>query len=1093
MTAAPSSPARGRPVSQMREGRRGAVSFHRRRSASHGSTGAASTPGSGSPAQPVGRASPRPGAPPRPGALPRPGAPPRPPAAVPARGSVQRPAAAVLRSSNRKRPGETGTARSRQRAEGATREPAVGSVGSVGTDRVERRAARTAGLGRPAGFHKASPGARLWSPAPSGAGPSVEAPVWARRPVGSAASLRAGGASPSPVPSSVPAHPAWDRTFATPVGRSRTEPSTPFAGHRLALSRNPPWGIASTLLTRPPIGATPMRAPAGAPGRQLPTEAPRLAAQSPPVRPGSAQTGASSPAAVTAAAASAEKGVGASAWSLLRRATVGLQAPSTVGPSRVRRDGTPTQPPIGGHAARSIRPPTRYVVHRRAHVHGDAESLPPRQLSDSSRGWPSGSAADWATGGPSTAAAAVVPPRPKSGGGIWARRRTGMARQSDAVRRFHSPAPLASSLQARSVGDGTGPPRPLASPGALARYGWPGAGEPAPLATPARPSPGSGFALGAVAHGAPWHSSSSSARRIRQRPGASSPAVVTGAAGLTASAGNGVRASPWSLLRRATVRRPTSPAAPASARRDATSTPSPIGGHGRSSSGLPTQDLPQHRVHLRGDANSSTPPQLADSLPRSSSSDPAAPPARGKPSSANAAVVPPLRKGGRSLAPRRAGIARRSDVARWSHRPAPLATVMRARSASHQAEPRYRPMGRREVPLMPGGPFPSVLGRSAPGQLPPPVARAHAPTAAGARAWPPTQGRQGSLPPGSPPRSGPVLDPGLFSAAASPMPVAGDRADTPETLRRRTRGLPLGRRPAVRPARAATETAVPEGKILPNRNVRRSPASTPPGRANRPSSAESGRGLRSPWSAESGQGFRSLRAPSPLASSRWPAPARAQHQPRGGTAGGNRISILQRTAPARGELRAGRSSVPASGNESAHRPAGRAGHGPHRHQPGPQRGRLPAPGPLPVRTPPPSGVAGLPVGGAMALAGRLQRAAVATTVPPVVGSSEPGTAAAGPAAVAAHRSGAKATVGVPSVQRRRGPTLDDRASVPPLPPVPGPAGPEPATAAAPSRRNGHEAEHGDGLDHLVDRVVEALEDRVLGELERRGGRFLGAF
>ncbi|HEV2070039.1 MAG TPA: hypothetical protein VGR26_09620 [Acidimicrobiales bacterium] len=146
-----------------------------------------------------------------------------------------------------------------------------------------------------------------------------------------------------------------------------------------------------------------------------------------------------------------------------------------------------------------------------------------------------------------------------------------------------------------------------------------------------------------------------------------------------------------------------------------------------------------------------------------------------------------------------------------------------------------------------------------------------------------------------------------------------------------------------------------------------------------------------------------------------------------------------------------------------------------------------------MRTPPPSGVAGLPVGGAMALAGRLQRAAVATTVPPVVPSSEPGTAAAGSPAVGAHRSGAKATAGVPSVQRRSGLTLDDRASVPPLPAVAGPARPEPATAVTPTRSGGQEAQNGDGLDHLVDRVVEALEDRVLGELERRGGRFLGAF
>ena len=1018
MTAAPSSPARGRPVSQIREVRRAVASFQRRRSLGHGSTGPPSTPGSGSPAQLVRRASPGPGARPRP------------PAAVPAPGSVQRPAAPVLRSSNRKRPGETGTAPSRQETEGsgkapsrrvtggATRKPAVGGVGRVVADRVERRAAGIAGLGRPVGFHKASPGAPLRSPARSGTAPSVEAPVLSRRPVDSATSVRAAGGSPGPVASSVPAHTASGRTFATHVGGFRTEPSTPIAGHRLPLSRTPPWGVASPLLTRSPIAPTPMLPPPSAPGRQLPTEPARLAAQSVPLRPGSAQTGARSPGAVTAAAASPRQGIGAPAWPLLRRATVPQRLPSPVRPAPALGDGTPAPSPFGGHDRRSIRPSTRYVVQRRAYLQGQHESSPPNQLSGSSPRTCSGPRADRATGGPSPAAGTIVPPRPKGGGRIWAQRRTGMARRADAVRRFHRPLPLPSSLQARSVGDGIVSRGSLAGRAPFARHGSPRAGEPG-LATPVRPSPKSGFAPGAVAHGAPWHSASSSAKGLRQRPGASSPAVVAGAAARTASAGDGFRASPWSVLRRATVRPQLPPPVDhSSPLPDATPAPSPFAGHGRSSIGPSTPDLPQRRLHVRGDAKSSAPRQLADSLPRSSSG-PAAPPPRDAPSSTNAAVVPPLRKGGGRTSQRRADIARRSDVARWSHRPVPLATGLRARSGAHGALPGYRPMRRRQVPLMPGGPFASVPARSAPGPLLPPIARAPAPTAPGARAWP-------------------------------------------------------------RPGRAVTETAVPEGKKLPDRQVRRSQASRRPGPA------------QSPWSSERGQRLRSVRAPSPLASSRWAEYAGVPHQPSGSTARANRSSISEPPAPARGELRARRSAVPASGNQSAHRPAGRARQSPHPHRPGPQSNGLPAPGPLPARTPPPSGVAGLPVGGAMALAGRLQRAAVATAVPPVVGSSEPGTAAASSPAVAAHRGGAKTTVGVPSVQRRSGRTFDDRASVPPLPPVPGPARPGPATAAT-TRGGGQETQDRHGLDHLVDRVVEALEDRVLGELERRGGRFLGAF
>lgn len=51
---------------------------------------------------------------------------------------------------------------------------------------------------------------------------------------------------------------------------------------------------------------------------------------------------------------------------------------------------------------------------------------------------------------------------------------------------------------------------------------------------------------------------------------------------------------------------------------------------------------------------------------------------------------------------------------------------------------------------------------------------------------------------------------------------------------------------------------------------------------------------------------------------------------------------------------------------------------------------------------------------------------------------------------------------------------------------------EPNTTSSATQATSRPAESND-LGHLVDRVVEALEDRVLEELERRGGRFLGAF
>ena len=58
-------------------------------------------------------------------------------------------------------------------------------------------------------------------------------------------------------------------------------------------------------------------------------------------------------------------------------------------------------------------------------------------------------------------------------------------------------------------------------------------------------------------------------------------------------------------------------------------------------------------------------------------------------------------------------------------------------------------------------------------------------------------------------------------------------------------------------------------------------------------------------------------------------------------------------------------------------------------------------------------------------------------------------------------------------------------------PVSDPA--DPTTTGSTTQATSRPAESSKDLDHLVDRVVEALEDRVLEELERRGGRFLGAF
>jgi hypothetical protein len=60
-------------------------------------------------------------------------------------------------------------------------------------------------------------------------------------------------------------------------------------------------------------------------------------------------------------------------------------------------------------------------------------------------------------------------------------------------------------------------------------------------------------------------------------------------------------------------------------------------------------------------------------------------------------------------------------------------------------------------------------------------------------------------------------------------------------------------------------------------------------------------------------------------------------------------------------------------------------------------------------------------------------------------------------------------------------------------PPPAPAGTGSTTTTASAGGASGKHTDSDGMARLVDQVVEALEERVLGELERRGGRFLGAF
>lgn len=92
--------------------------------------------------------------------------------------------------------------------------------------------------------------------------------------------------------------------------------------------------------------------------------------------------------------------------------------------------------------------------------------------------------------------------------------------------------------------------------------------------------------------------------------------------------------------------------------------------------------------------------------------------------------------------------------------------------------------------------------------------------------------------------------------------------------------------------------------------------------------------------------------------------------------------------------------------------------------------------------------------------------------------------------------GSRATAAAPRVQRRaQAPPpqswVADRGVPAPIPALAANQGEAPASSSAPPARG--VSRRGDDLEHLVEQVVEALEERVLGELERRGGRFLGAF
>lgn len=78
----------------------------------------------------------------------------------------------------------------------------------------------------------------------------------------------------------------------------------------------------------------------------------------------------------------------------------------------------------------------------------------------------------------------------------------------------------------------------------------------------------------------------------------------------------------------------------------------------------------------------------------------------------------------------------------------------------------------------------------------------------------------------------------------------------------------------------------------------------------------------------------------------------------------------------------------------------------------------------------------------------------------------------------------------PPVREHDFPTLPPRrdGTIRRAPAITSTAG-QPSTAEQPSG----ETETALDWQTLVDRVVDALEDRVLRELERRGGRFLGEF
>jgi hypothetical protein len=165
------------------------------------------------------------------------------------------------------------------------------------------------------------------------------------------------------------------------------------------------------------------------------------------------------------------------------------------------------------------------------------------------------------------------------------------------------------------------------------------------------------------------------------------------------------------------------------------------------------------------------------------------------------------------------------------------------------------------------------------------------------------------------------------------------------------------------------------------------------------------------------------------------------------------------------------------------------------------------PGGAPSRLPAPtaSSAPAVPPGPPRHLAPAASIRAAAPTSTSTSAGPPHGAASASPPAVR--------TTGGPTNPPARGTTRTARAGPPPpvreadfarIPARPGGVirrSPVPTSAAAPPAPGGPADRPGDGVgtptdpdwQTLVDRVLEALEDRVLRELDRRGGRFLGEF